>query len=73
MAGAQFEYDESGATAYYFFISFLAMIIIPMTYFLWPIGWRKGIFSTLICIGGHVINSFCRYESQRKNTGETYQ
>ncbi|XP_062511139.1 translocation protein SEC63 homolog [Corticium candelabrum] len=41
MAGAQFEYDESGATAYYFFISFLAMIIIPMTYFLWPIGWRK--------------------------------
>ena len=42
MAGAQFEYDESGATAYYFFMSFLAMILIPMTYVLWPISRRKG-------------------------------
>jgi translocation protein SEC63 len=41
MAGAQFEYDESGATAYYFFMSFLAMILIPMTYVLWPVSRRK--------------------------------
>lgn len=36
MARAKFTYDESGATFFYFLLSFLALIIIPSTYYLWP-------------------------------------
>ena len=39
MAGAQLEYDESGSTFYYFLISFYGIILLPITYFLWP---RRG-------------------------------
>ena len=36
MAGMEFEYDEKGGTFYYFLLSFLAFILIPITYYLWP-------------------------------------
>ena len=36
MAGMQFEYDEKGGTFYYFLLSFVALILIPATYYLWP-------------------------------------
>ena len=36
MARAQLEYDESGSTFYYFLISFYGIILLPITYFLWP-------------------------------------
>ncbi len=36
MAGMKFEYDENGAKFVYFALSFYAMIIIPVTYYLWP-------------------------------------
>ncbi|XP_065056984.1 translocation protein SEC63 homolog [Rhopilema esculentum] len=32
----QFEYDDKGTTFYYFLLSFFAMILLPITYFLWP-------------------------------------
>ena len=32
----KFEYDENGAKFVYFVLSFYAMIIIPLTYYLWP-------------------------------------
>lgn len=34
MAGAQFEYDERGGTFYYFVVSFYALILFPVTYYL---------------------------------------
>jgi len=36
MAGAKFEYDESGNTFFYFLFSFFALILLPLTYYLWP-------------------------------------
>lgn len=35
MSKAKFTYDESGAT-FYFVLSFLALILVPSTYYLWP-------------------------------------
>ena len=37
----QLEYDERGATFYYFLVSFYGLILLPATYFLWPYK-RKG-------------------------------
>ena len=36
MSGKKFQYDESGGTFFYFLLSFLALILIPGTYYLWP-------------------------------------
>ncbi|CAK9296706.1 unnamed protein product [Gordionus sp. m RMFG-2023] len=36
MAGAQFEYDKSGGTSYYFITTFFALALIPTTYYFWP-------------------------------------
>lgn len=36
MGRAQFEYDEVGNTFYYVVVSFYAVILIPLTYVLWP-------------------------------------
>ncbi|XP_050343052.1 translocation protein SEC63 homolog [Nymphalis io] len=36
MGGQKFEYDESGATYFYFVLSFLALILVPATFYYWP-------------------------------------
>jgi translocation protein SEC63 len=36
MGRAQFEYDEVGNTFYYVVVSFYAVILFPLTHFLWP-------------------------------------
>lgn len=36
MGRQKFQYDESGGTFFYFLLSFLALILIPATYFYWP-------------------------------------
>lgn len=36
MSKAKFTYDESGALFFYFVLSFLALILVPSTYYLWP-------------------------------------
>ena len=36
MARAKLEYDDSGTTFYYFLLSFYALILLPITYFLYP-------------------------------------
>lgn len=36
MAGSKFQYDESGGTFFYFLLSFLALVIIPCTYYFYP-------------------------------------
>lgn len=36
MAGAKFQYDESGGTFFYFLLSFEALVVIPCTYYFWP-------------------------------------
>jgi len=43
MPGMQFEYDEHGGTFYYFLLSFIALILIPATYYLWPRKSSKGV------------------------------
>ena len=42
MAGSKFQYDESGGTFYYFLLSFLALVVIPCTYYFWPSKEEKG-------------------------------
>uniref|UniRef100_A0A914L6R0 J domain-containing protein n=1 Tax=Meloidogyne incognita TaxID=6306 RepID=A0A914L6R0_MELIC len=36
MPRAQFEYDEIGNTFYYVIVSFFAVLLLPLTHFLWP-------------------------------------
>uniref|UniRef100_A0A7N6B985 Translocation protein SEC63 homolog n=1 Tax=Anabas testudineus TaxID=64144 RepID=A0A7N6B985_ANATE len=36
MAGQQFQYDDNGNTFFYFLTSFVGLIVIPATYYLWP-------------------------------------
>lgn len=36
MAGQQFQYDDSGNTFFYFLTSFVGLIVIPATYYIWP-------------------------------------
>lgn len=36
MSGQKFQYDESGGTFFYFLLSFLVLLLIPGTYYLWP-------------------------------------
>lgn len=36
MAGMQFQFDEKGGTFYYFLLSFMALVLFPITYYLWP-------------------------------------
>uniref|UniRef100_A0A1B6F9N7 J domain-containing protein n=1 Tax=Cuerna arida TaxID=1464854 RepID=A0A1B6F9N7_9HEMI len=36
MGGQKFQYDESGGTFFYFLLSFLALLLIPGTYYWWP-------------------------------------
>ena len=36
MPKTNFQYDETGNTFYYFFLTFLGFILIPSTYYFWP-------------------------------------
>ncbi|XP_078398635.1 translocation protein SEC63 homolog [Cetorhinus maximus] len=36
MAGQQFQYDDSGNTSFYFLTSFVGLLVIPATFYLWP-------------------------------------
>ncbi|XP_030850801.1 translocation protein SEC63 homolog [Strongylocentrotus purpuratus] len=38
---AKFEYDESGGTSLYFLVSFYALVLFPLTYYLWPSKHKK--------------------------------
>jgi preprotein translocase subunit Sec63 len=42
MAGQKFQYDESGGTFFYFILSFLALILIPATFYFWPKQRKEG-------------------------------
>ena len=78
MARAQLEYDESGSTFYYFLISFYGIILLPITYFLWPrkddgkgeVGWALiGISISFFRADGKGKGLVCQCEPcQRKRT-----
>ena len=36
MGKGNFQYDETGNTYYYVFLTFLGFILFPATYYLWP-------------------------------------
>ena len=44
MPGMEFEYDEKGGTFYYFLLSFMAFILFPATYYLWPRSQNSGVY-----------------------------
>lgn len=44
MGGQKFEYDESGATYFYFVLSFLALVLVPATFYYWPRKRKEGNF-----------------------------
>lgn len=44
MGGQKFEYDESGSKFFYFVLSFLALILVPATYYYWPRKRKEGIY-----------------------------
>lgn len=47
--GAKLEYDDSGATFYYFVVSFYGIILLPVTYFLFPRFTKGGEEPGLVC------------------------
>lgn len=53
MGGQKFEYDESGSTFFYFVLSFLALILVPATFYYWPRKRKEGMsfmfYSSVIC------------------------
>ena len=36
MGKTNFEYDETGNTSYYVLLTFLGLILLPSTYYMWP-------------------------------------
>ena len=36
MGKTNFQYDETGNTYYYVFLTFLGLILLPCTYYFWP-------------------------------------
>lgn len=48
MGGQKFEYDESGSTFFYFLLSFLALVLIPATFYYWPRKRKEGIHLFII-------------------------
>ena len=42
--GQKFQYDESGSTFFYFILSFLALILIPATFYFWPKKKSEGLY-----------------------------
>lgn len=50
MGGQKFEYDESGSTFFYFLLSFLALILIPATFYYWPRRHKEGNYITVFLI-----------------------
>lgn len=44
MGGQKFEYDESGSTFFYFVLSFLALILVPATFYYWPRKRKEGTY-----------------------------
>lgn len=59
MAGQKFQYDESGGTFFYFILSFLALILIPATFYFWPKKRQEGKKVT--------VNSILRLVDRDKN------
>lgn len=66
MSKAKFTYDENGATSYYFVLSFLALMLIPSTYYFWPQEQKEdeSIKEECRCIG-------CR--NKRQHLGDYYK
>lgn len=59
MAGQKFQYDESGSTFFYFILSFLALILIPATFYFWPKKRTEGIVKFLLGDNSKVIRASC--------------
>lgn len=58
MAGSKFQYDESGGTFFYFLVSFLALLVVPGTYYFWPTEQPSGKRATchLFFVPSHLID-----------------
>lgn len=54
MGGQKFQYDDSGGTFFYFLLSFLALILIPATFYYWP---RKRVEGKLNSLSLHSTQS----------------
>lgn len=50
MGGQKFQYDESGGTFFYFLLSFLALLLVPGTYYWWPRKQKQGIVSLWLTV-----------------------
>lgn len=63
MGGQKFEYDESGSTFFYFLLSFLALVLIPATFYYWPRKRKEGTYLFII--------TFNLMKSLKKHMGNT--
>lgn len=68
MGGQKFQYDESGGTFFYFLISFLALLLIPGTYYWWPRKQKQGKVDPRLILTFTVIH--CHRRSCMKSIGK---
>ncbi|OXB67973.1 hypothetical protein ASZ78_006609 [Callipepla squamata] len=71
MAGQQFQYDDSGNTFFYFLTSFVGLIVIPATYYLWPRDQHAEVFVFLSCLA--VSMSLVFFVFHRANSIKEYK
>ncbi|KAE9547988.1 hypothetical protein FO519_008807 [Halicephalobus sp. NKZ332] len=68
MGRAQFEYDEIGNTFYYVVVSFYAVVLIPLTYIIWPVAPTEHVVdeSGCQCVG-------CKSKRDRKRAIQPWE
>lgn len=67
MGGQKFEYDESGSTFFYFVLSFLALILVPATFYYWPRKRKEGNIIIHVFLNIHCMFSLIKYSVVTKS------
>ncbi|XP_063701699.1 translocation protein SEC63 homolog [Culicoides brevitarsis] len=67
MAGQKFEYDETGKSFLYFILSFLALILIPSSFYLWPKKQSKEVEDKDVCQCEGCVNKRLELTKQNKS------
>lgn len=72
MGGQKFEYDESGSTFFYFVLSFLALILVPATFYYWPRKRKEGKSQIMFSYTFYVLKLYAAMSTLKFNLYELY-
>lgn len=69
----KFEYDESGSTFFYFILSFLALILIPATFYFWPKKKYEGMHKVSYNIFLLLLSIFLKEDNSKFKSRNVYE